>query len=1009
MNLENYANSGIADFRAFAGIVASILTAALQPHKQTYRIWQIQHREKSVTSLERKLKERGLRECATIENEIKDLAGCRIVFYVNSDVDKFLQSGIIRDNFLIDWSESKIHQPLSDDEKTEKLYRAIHYIVSLKPDRSVLAEYVRFSGLRCEIQIQTILNHAWAETAHDITYHGPELSGFGKNLYQAIDDRLRSIITKYLLPAGYEFQKVQFDFDRLIQGKELFDRNIFAELEKCKNNNERYDTLKRFRDYVLPNFDDPIGIHRDVVDAAIKTIEAARLTPAQPIETPFGKYDGQTMEEVIDIALDIIDNLRYVEIGETFRAICNLYIGAKSEKEKGRIIESAKRLAKHELQVWKQAGPYVQSTLITQVNAFSPDELSALRLMIISVCEEVLSSEILGTTSSSYNTVTFHRGAVIAQPELEKARSRAIEILKHLYLTSVTEADKRQVLGAFSSATHFPSTGGHTDELTAIILKNCRIIADFYTEVAANETYEILQHLEHNQLWIYRWYGKLGDAEGASAKVAQESRELVKSIFKFRDTINANKAFVIYKTLVGFESVFSKSWEDNKFNYQGVEAFRAEQIEKYVNSVDETNSDEWHQIIKRCANTESDDLATFPTFGRFLEALGKKKPNIVLEYLQDIDGRIAGFIPSFLAGLWKSSAKKTAVELAYGWVNQGKYLSAIARHCRFSAPDDKTLLHLVTTKAIDAGEPIPLIEAIAATFANFDPNQPEVIEDTFIPSLKYLTSIHDTRWVGASWFMKTEASLFASMSDEQIDLVLENLVDHSRIEYDVEHVVAKIAAVAPEAVFRFFGKRLAHDKVGKKSDEGSKRYEAVPYEFHDLQKPLSSIPDRAVDIARDWYQQDRSLFEYRGGRVLANVFPTIPAAFSSKLESLVQSGNVDDVDFVLEVLGNYEGEKALHEVCKAVVNVLPEGDSRLSHVEIILQSTGVLVGEFGLVEAYKQKKAEIEYWLTDNSEKIQKFARRYLRDLDQQIASEQRRAEESRELRRRDYESPEES
>ena len=58
------------------------------------------------------------------------------------------------------------------------------------------------------MQVQTTLNHAWAEMEHDIIYKKPALKGFGGKLFEAIEQRLRKIMKEHLLPAGYEFQKV---------------------------------------------------------------------------------------------------------------------------------------------------------------------------------------------------------------------------------------------------------------------------------------------------------------------------------------------------------------------------------------------------------------------------------------------------------------------------------------------------------------------------------------------------------------------------------------------------------------------------------------------------------------------------------------------------------------------------------------------------------------------------------------------------------------------------------
>ena len=93
----------------------------------------------------------------------------------------------------------------------------------------------------------------------------------------------------------------------------------------------------------------------------------------------------------------------------------------------------------------------------------------------------------------------------------------------------------------------------------------------------------------------------------------------------------------------------------------------------------------------------------------------------------------------------------------------------------------------------------------------------------------------------------------------------------------------------------------------------------------------------------------------------------------------------------------------MHDVCKEIVNAIPEDDIRLGEIEIVLESTGVISGQFGFVEAYQQKKEEVSPWLDDARPKVRKFAERYQRTLDRTIAAEQRRSEADYELRRRQW------
>jgi Region found in RelA / SpoT proteins len=177
-------------------------------------------------------------------------------------------------------------------------------VLKLKADRTALPEYARFSGLWCEVQVQTTLNHAWSEMEHDIIYKKPVLEGFGGKLFEAIEQRLQKIMKAHLLPAGYEFQKVLDDYERLQSGKKLFDRGALKALAKCSDNNARHELLERFRDYVLPNYDDPQSVYPEIKDQLVAAVAAARLTKPRPIETPFGNYPGITVDRVVDVVAD---------------------------------------------------------------------------------------------------------------------------------------------------------------------------------------------------------------------------------------------------------------------------------------------------------------------------------------------------------------------------------------------------------------------------------------------------------------------------------------------------------------------------------------------------------------------------------------------------------------------------------------------------------------------------------------------------------------------------------
>lgn len=135
--------------------VLSNLLGELQVHGINYRV-------KDLKSLSNKIELKNKYERL---EDITDLCGIRVITFLDSEVNKAAQ--IIRDNLTIDESNSTDR---NQREPNQFGYRSSHLIVSLDPIRSSLPEFVNLGGLKAEIQIRSILQHAWAEIEHDLGY-----------------------------------------------------------------------------------------------------------------------------------------------------------------------------------------------------------------------------------------------------------------------------------------------------------------------------------------------------------------------------------------------------------------------------------------------------------------------------------------------------------------------------------------------------------------------------------------------------------------------------------------------------------------------------------------------------------------------------------------------------------------------------------------------------------------------------------------------------------------------
>jgi hypothetical protein len=448
---------------------------------------------------------------------------------------------------------------------------------------------------------------------------------------------------------------------------------------------------------------------------------------------------------------------------------------------------------------------------------------------------------------------------------------------------------------------------------------------------------------------------------GADAGVAKARDALNASILRFRGVVDVNKGFTIYKTLVGFEPIFPPAWDDPNFHYEEEAAHREQRVGEFVAEVNEANADGWFAIIQRCAQTESDDLATFPVFGRFLQKLSQAKPQIVLGFIDRLDERLSGFLGVILSGLAQIDPRADLDAKIAEWLAEEKHLVEMAHYVQLAPKFDPALLRKILALGIKRKEDPALVQVMSA-FGRCYADAPDgLIETIFLPAIDYFTERRDARWINLVWFLPQERSPLSTLTAGQTDVVLRSLVHLRRIESHAERVLALMAKSQPEKVFDFFGARLAY--AASREDDDS--YEEIPFQLHGLEKSFANIADHAVSKVREWFVSGNPMFQFRGGRLLASSFPNFPEAFGGKLQSCVQPGNRDNIEFVIRVLSSYHGEAVLNETCKAVVRSLPAGDPLLPDVEVILQSTGVVVGEFGFVETYTKKKLEMAAWLKD--------------------------------------------
>lgn len=98
--------------------------------------------------------------------EITDIAGVRVITYYEEDVDRVAE--IVEQEFAVDKENSIDKRKAMEPDRFG--YCSVHYVIAMSPERLKHRENKNYNGLKCEIQIRSVLQHAWAEIEHDLGY-----------------------------------------------------------------------------------------------------------------------------------------------------------------------------------------------------------------------------------------------------------------------------------------------------------------------------------------------------------------------------------------------------------------------------------------------------------------------------------------------------------------------------------------------------------------------------------------------------------------------------------------------------------------------------------------------------------------------------------------------------------------------------------------------------------------------------------------------------------------------
>ncbi len=998
MDLEEYKNTGRSRYERLAKVVSELLERAIADEPR-YRLQQIQHRAKTVESLRRRLEENSQTATNEIEAYRKDLAGCRVVFYTNNDVNRFANSGLLNELFDVDWERSTFHQPGPTQHSSDQLFQSYNYVLRLKSDRTELLEYRELEGLYCEVQVQTSLNHAWAEMAHGTIYKRPDFQGFGTRQFKLIESRLEDAMRKHLLPAGYLFQQIATDVDRLAEGKTLFDCGVLDAALAAVNNNDRYNALAQLKDHVLPHLDDLSEEFSEIQDKLKQTWLAAGATETVPHETPFGGFRGWESHQVTAQIAEILKQYRYLDPDETYTFIRDLFVQTTDSKSRDQLVKLAEHLARPTLQIWEKYGPFVQVHLAEALET-NPD-IDSIEPIAIAITGGILCLEISGTTSSS-NAVTIHRGAVTHSQELTRARRSAIDVI--LEIAQATIGDDGTLMRAIRTlfdAGRWPRIGGLRHEVASMIFEDLAYAIERMLPISVEASLNTRQNLESMLLHCWRLNRSLpNDLESKPEAVAAHKR-LINSMVALREALNADEEFVVFKTIVGFRSVFPHQWEEGSRDFNRDEVARNQRQDELADSITEENWPVWKSRLETAARVKSIDLATRPPYGRFLSAVAIRQPKLAFDLLVDRGVLPDWTIKPIASALLDSELRENVEKLLGRWIDDGCFLSEIADLATSAMEGLAELVSKVASRAVKKRDEIACTILVLGAFRHYQDDPQFWRDGVFFPCLKVLGEVGNHDWISNSWHPPGKDSLFANLTEDQSRNVLAVMLSMRRIDYEAEQNLQSIASTHHQMVLDWFGQRIQIS-----CQEPSSDFESVPFSFHCLHEVLQHHLRDVLASVRKWSDSANVASDLSAMDFLSKVYSKFEERLSKVFLDMVHNADAEDLAFLASSLRGFNGQPELVPVLRAILASTKISDDTENQVSEIFLETGMMTGEFGGAKTYQKKIELLEPWLDDKNTRVKKFAARKISSLRKMVASENRRAQEQIAMRRIQYGEP---